>query len=187
MALRNMPTKKTGRPNMDIRLFIKRVIRKKQKEINLRKNKIHRKGDLNMEKTKLGISVGMLAAIMYFSTAVVGYLALLVVGGYILFVEKTEWLKKCVIKAVVLMLLYSLISTVIGVIPQFLSFGSGEEVLFGSYYLYLTSAYQIVAVVLVVLNFMRIGLFLALGGKALREKTITIPIVDRFINAYMDK
>ena len=112
---------------------------------------------------------------------------LLVVGGYILFVEKTEWLKKCVIKAVVLMLLYSLITTVIGVIPQFLSFGSGEADLFGSYYLYLTGTYQIVAVILVVLNLMRIGLFLALGGKALQEKTITIPIVDRFINAYMDK
>ena len=140
-----------------------------------------------MEKTKLGISVGMLAAIVYFSTAVFGYLALLVVGGYILFVEKTEWLKKCVIKAVVLMMLYSLISTVIGVIPQFLNFGGGEDGLFGSYYLYLTGTYQIVAVVLVLLNLMRIVLFIALGVKALQEKTITIPIVDRFISAYMDK
>ena len=140
-----------------------------------------------MEKTKLGISAGMLAAIVYFSTAVFGYLALLVVGGYILFVEKTEWLKKCVIKAVVLMLLYSLISTVIGIIPQFLSFGGGEDGLFGSYYLYLTGTYQIVAVVLVVLNLMRIVLFIALGVKALQEKTITIPIVNRFISAYMDK
>ena len=129
----------------------------------------------------------MLAAIVYFSTAVFGYLALLLVGGYILFVEKTEWLKKCVIKAVVLMLFYSLISTVIGIIPQFLSFGGGEEDLFSSYYLYLTGTYQIVAVILVILNLMRIGLFLALGGKALQEKTITIPIVDRFINEYMDK
>lgn len=140
-----------------------------------------------MEKTKLGISAGMLAAIVYFSTAVFGYLAFLLVGGYILFVEKTEWLKKCVIKAVVLMLFYSLISTVIGIIPQFLSFGGGEEDLFGSYYLYLTGTYQIVAVILVILNLMRIGLFLALGAKALQEKTITIPIVDRLINAYMDK
>uniref|UniRef100_UPI004056BE91 hypothetical protein n=1 Tax=Agathobacter sp. TaxID=2021311 RepID=UPI004056BE91 len=140
-----------------------------------------------MEKTKLGISVGMLAAIVYFSTAVFGYLALLVVGGYILFVEKTEWLKKCVVKAVILMLLYSLITTIIGIIPQFLSFGSGEADLFSSYYLYLTGTYQIVGVVLVVLNLIRIGLFLALGVKVLSEKTITIPIVDRFINAYMDK
>ena len=140
-----------------------------------------------MEKTKLGISAGMLAAIVYFSTAVFGYLALLVVGGYILFVEKTEWLKKCVIKVVVLMLFYSLISTVIGVIPQLLSFGGGEDGLFGSYYLYLTGTYQIVAVILVILNLMRIVLFLVLGAKALQEKTITIPIVDRFINAYMEK
>ena len=139
-----------------------------------------------MEKTKLGISVGMLGAAVYFSAALFGYLALLVVGGYILFVEKTEWLKKCVIKAVVLMLLYSLITTIIGLIPQLLSLSGGEETLVGSYYLYLAGAYQIVSVVLVVLNFVRIGFFIALGIKALSEKTINIPLIDNFINTYMD-
>ena len=139
-----------------------------------------------MEKTKLGISVGMLGAAVYFSAALFGYLALLVVGGYILFVEKKEWLKKCVIKAVVLMLLYSLITTVIGLIPQLISLSGGEETLFGSYYLYLAGAYQIVSVVLVVLNFVRIGFFIALGIKALSEKTINIPLIDNFINTYMD-
>ena len=139
-----------------------------------------------MEKTKLGISVGMLGAAVYFSAALFGYLALLVVGGYILFVEKKEWLKKCVIKAVVLMFLYSLITTVIGLIPQLISLSGGEETLFGSYYLYLAGAYQIVSVVLVVLNFVRIGFFIALGIKALSEKTINIPLIDNFINTYMD-
>ena len=139
-----------------------------------------------MEKTKLGISVGMLGAAVYFSAALFGYLALLVVGGYILFVEKKEWLKKCVIKAVVLMLLYSLITTVIGLIPQLISLSGGEEPLFGSYYLYLAGAYQIISVVLVVLNFVRIGFFIALGIKALSEKTINIPLIDNFINTYMD-
>ena len=135
-----------------------------------------------MDKTKLGISQGMLGAIVYFSAALLGYISLFIIGGYILLVEKTEWLKKCVVKAVVLMLLYSLISTVIGIVPQVLSFGSSEESLFGSYYLYLTGAYSIVAVILV-----RIGLFIALGVKALNEKTIRIPVVDRLIDAYMGK
>ena len=128
----------------------------------------------------------MCISIVYFSTAVFGYLALLVVGGYILFVEKTEWLKKCVIKAVVLMLLYALITTIIGLIPQLLSLSGREETLFGSYYLYLAGVYQIVSVVLVVLNFVRIGFFIALGIKALSEKTINIPLIDNFINTYMD-
>ena len=135
-----------------------------------------------MDKTKLGISQGMLGAVVYFSVALLGYISLFIIGGYILMVEKTEWLKKCVIKAVVLMLLYSLISTVIGIVPQVLSFGSSEESLFGSYYLYLTGAYSIVAV-----NLVRIGLFIALGIKALNEKTIRIPVVDRLIDAYMGK
>ena len=102
-------------------------------------------------------------------------------------VEKTEWLKKSVVKAVVLMLLYSLLSTVVGLIPQIFSYGSGDDALLGSYYLYLTGAYSIAAAILVALNFARIGLFIALGVKALNEKTITIPIVDKLIDRYMDK
>ena len=140
-----------------------------------------------MDKTKLGISQGMLGAVVYFSAALLGYISLFIIGGYILLVEKTEWLKKCVIKAVVLMLLYSLISTVIGIVPQVFTLGAGEESLFGSYYLYLTGAYSIVAVILVVLNLVRIGLFIALGVRALNEKTIRIPVVDRLIDTYMGK
>lgn len=138
-----------------------------------------------MEKTKLGISVGMLGAVVYFSAALLGYISLFIVCGYILLVEKTEWLKKCVIKAAVLMLLYSLLSKVIGIIPQIFTLGS-EEALFGNYYLYMAGVYQIVSVVIVVLNLVRIGLFIALGAKALSEKTIVIPIVDRLIDKYMD-
>ncbi len=67
-------------------------------------------------------------AAVYFTAALLGYISLFIVGGYILLVEKTEWLKKCVVKAVVLMLLYSLLSTVIGLIPQVFSYGSGEDV-----------------------------------------------------------
>ena len=140
-----------------------------------------------MEKTKLGISQGMLGAVVYFTAALLGYISIFILGGYILLVEKTEWLKKCVIKAVVLMLLYSLLSTVIGLIPQMFSFSSGEDALLGGYYLYLTGAYSIVAAILVALNFVRIGLFIALGIKALNEKTITIPVVDKLIDKYMDK
>ena len=139
-----------------------------------------------MEKTKLGISQGMLGAIVYFSAALLGYISLFIIGGYILFVEKTEWLKKCVIKAVILMLLYTLISTVIGIVPQIFTLGGGEESLLGSYYLYLTGVYSIVAILLVVLNLVRIVLFITLGVKALNKKTIRIPIVDHFIDSYID-
>ena len=46
-----------------------------------------------MDKTKLGISQGMLGAAVYFSAALLGYISLFIIGGYILMVEKTEWLK----------------------------------------------------------------------------------------------
>ena len=139
-----------------------------------------------MEKTKLGISQWLLGAVVYFSAALLGYISLFIIGGYILLVEKTEWLKKCVVKAIAIMLLYSLISTIIGIIPQIFSFGSGDESLFGSYYLYLTGTYSILAAILMVLNLVRIVLFIALGVKALNEKTIRIPIIDHIIDTYMN-
>ena len=79
-----------------------------------------------------------------------------------------------------------------GIIPdeivlQIFALGGGDESLFGSYYLYLTGAYSIIAVILVMLNLVHIGLFIALGVKALNEKTIRIPIVEHFIDAYIDK
>ena len=140
-----------------------------------------------MEKTKLGISIEMLGAILYISVALFGYFGLLVVGGYVLLVEKQEWLKKCVIKAVVLMLGFSLLSTVISIIPKILYFGMEANTFFDGFYLYLSSTYQIVGMVLVVLNFIRMGIFLWLAIKASKKQNGNIPIVDKFIEKYMNE
>lgn len=138
-----------------------------------------------MEKTKLGISIEMLGAILYVSVALFGYFGLLLAGGYILLVEKQEWLKKCVIRAVVLMLGFSLLSTAIGIIPKIMYFGMETDTFFDGFYLYLSGTYQIVGMVLVVLNFIRMGMFLWLGVKAWKKQNVNIPIVDKFIEKYM--
>ena len=120
-----------------------------------------------MEKTKLGISVGILGAIVYFSAALLGYISLFIVGGYILFTEKNQWLRKCVIKAVVLMLLYSLVTTVLGLLPELFSVGSGETSVLGGFYIYLALVYQVFSAIIVVLNIARVILVVVLGVKAL--------------------
>ena len=138
-----------------------------------------------MEKTKLGISIEMLGTILYVSVALFGYFGLLVVGGYIVFIEKQEFLKKCVAKAVVLMLGFTLLSTVIGIIPKILYFGVETDTFFEGFYLYLSGTYQVVAMVLVILNVVRMALFVWLGVKAWKKQNGTIPIVDKFIEKYM--
>lgn len=58
------------------------------------------KGVHIMQKTKLGISVGLLGAIIYF-TSLFGssYLIAILLCGYILLVEDNPWLRKTSVKS----------------------------------------------------------------------------------------
>ena len=60
-----------------------------------------------MQKTRLGISVGMLGATIYLSGLFGGYVAILLLAGYSLLFEENIWLKKSAVKAVALLLFFS--------------------------------------------------------------------------------
>ena len=75
---------------------------------------------MTMPKTNLGVTVGLMAAAIYLLAIAGGYIPLLLIGGYVVLVEKDAWLKRVAIKALALMLLFSVIVTVIGLIPDVL-------------------------------------------------------------------
>ena len=54
-----------------------------------------------MQKTRLGISVGMLGAAVYLTGLFSGYLVAILMAGYVLLCEENGWLKRSDIKAVV--------------------------------------------------------------------------------------
>lgn len=66
-----------------------------------------------MQKTKLGISVGMMGAALYF-LGYVNFLCLVILAGYVLLFESNEWLKRTAVKAVAIVIGFSLISLVVG-------------------------------------------------------------------------
>ena len=73
-----------------------------------------------MEKTKLGISVSLLGALVFLS----GYLeitALVLVGGYVLLKEESEKLKRCVMYSLILFLGFLVASIVLEVLGSVLS------------------------------------------------------------------
>ena len=72
-------------------------------------------------KAKLGISVGLLGAAVYFSALFGGYIPVFLLVGYVLLFEENEWLKKSAVKAAVLMVSISVLLAVIGLIPDLLS------------------------------------------------------------------
>lgn len=75
-----------------------------------------------MQKTRLGISAGLLGAAIYFVGLFSGYLVAVVLTGYVLLFEENSWLRKSAVKAVFVMALFSLLITVLNLVPNAISF-----------------------------------------------------------------
>ena len=132
-------------------------------------------------KTKLGISVTMLAAIAYLVALFNGSFALLLILGYVLLCESDEWLKKAVVKALVVSLAFSVASAVIGFIPNAMNLLDDFVSIFGGSFniLFISRIITFINTVLVVLEKL---LFLGLAYMAASNKTIKLPFVDELID-----
>lgn len=138
-----------------------------------------------MQKTKLGISVGLMGAIAYFAGLFSGYLVAVLIFGYIMLVEDNPWLRKTAVKSIVLLVTFSALSAVIGLIPDFISFINTIFNVFGSYFS-LSVVTNILAVITSALSILKTVVFLVLGLKALNQGTLTIPVVDNMTNKNME-
>ncbi len=135
-------------------------------------------------KTKLGISVGMVAAASYLIGLINGNLALLLVVGYVFLCETDEWLKKSVVKALALSLAFSVASIVINLIPNAVTMVDDLLNIFGGNFSigFLSRIVNFIDTVLMVLE--RV-LMLGLAALALNTKTIKLPFVDKLIEKHM--
>lgn len=137
-----------------------------------------------MQKTKLGISVGLLGAAIYFMGLFSGYLVAVVLAGYVLLFEENSWLRKSAVKAVSVMAVFSLLITVLNLVPNAISFVDNVVSIFGgSFYVAFLSNLNSAAVA--ALNIIEKLLMIGLGVKALHQGTIAVPVVDKLINKYM--
>lgn len=137
-----------------------------------------------MQKTKLGISVGMLGAAIYLTGLFSGYLVVVLLAGYVLLFEENAWLKRNAVKAVSLMLLFSFITVLINLIPNVMScIGYIASMFGGSFYVGVIS--NLVNAVSSVIDIIQKLLFIGLGVKALNQGTIAVPVVDKLISKYM--
>ena len=137
-----------------------------------------------MQKTKLGISVGLLGAGLYFMGLFSGYMVTVLLAGYVLLCEDNEWLKKAAVKAIAVMVLFSFASAVINLIPNVMSFIDYIVSMFGGNF-YIGFIFNLVNAVEIALNVIEKLLFLGLGVKALNQGTIAVPVIDDLINKYM--
>lgn len=138
-----------------------------------------------MQKTKLGVSVAVVGAALYFFGYFSGYTAMLLLAGYVLLMEENEWLKKTAVKAVATTVVFSLLSVLIGLIPNVFDLIQDICVLFGGEVNF-SVIFRIQNLLNSVLRLMETIVFLLLGLKALRQGTIKVPVVDNLVNKSME-
>lgn len=136
-----------------------------------------------MQKTKLGVTVGLLGAAVYFSALFASYIPVIMIAGYILLAEENEWLRKAVIKAVVLLMSIEVFLAIVSLIPDALSWINSLISIFNGALNY-TIVSTLVNIISKAVDIIRTVLFLLLGIKAFNQGTITIPFVDNLINKY---
>lgn len=137
-----------------------------------------------MQKTKIGISVGLFGAAIYFMGLFGGYLVTVLLAGYVLLFEENEWLRKSAVKAVSVMVVFSLMTAVVNLIPNTISFIDYIVSMFGGEF-YIGFISNLVNAVVSALSIIEKLLLIGLGVKALNQGTINVPVVDNLINKYM--
>ena len=138
-----------------------------------------------MQKSKLGISVGLLGAAMFLICFFGGYLAAIVLAGYILLFEENGWIKKMAVRGVILMFLFSLLSLFIGFIPQlFVLFQEIVAVFNISFYP--STVHEVFNVFSTMLSILEKIVYVILGVLAVNQRTIPLPVIDSLVAKHMD-
>lgn len=136
-----------------------------------------------MEKTKLGISVGMLAALCYFA-GMMGLLTLVIIAGYVMIFETNEWLKKSAVKAVAIVVGFAILGTII-------STGSDIFIALNEIFSWLDMETRLSypqgsePFVRNVLSVCENVLLLILGFKAFKQASVKVSVIDSTINKHM--
>ena len=139
-----------------------------------------------MEKTKLGISVSLAAALCW----LLGYYGGLVItglfAGYILLKEENEWLKKSALKVVVLTLAFSVLNTVIYLLPNLLNIVSSFLEIFRVSF-YLSFIDRIMNFISNVVSIIKLVVFALMTVMALGNKDTKLPLVDDLLDKLLAK
>jgi len=136
-------------------------------------------------KTRLGISVGLAGAAVYFLGLFGGYLALIVAVGYVLLMEDNTWLRKTAVKAAVIMFSFSLLGLLLGFLPDATGIIGQFVTLFKGDRSDLNSVDSIVSILRIILSVIEKIAMLILGIKALWQNSIAIKPIDNIVENHM--
>lgn len=134
-----------------------------------------------MEKTKLGLSVGIVGAATYLLYQFGGYTPALLLVGYILLCETDAGLKRTALTATVIALGYSLLNYVVYLLPNMTGLLTSFLNIFGVYpELYIID--RIFNFLGSVAGFLKGLLMVFLAGASLLSKPVELPFLKKLIS-----
>ena len=134
-----------------------------------------------MEKTKLGLPVGFVAAIAYLMFLFGGYTAGVLFLGYAVLCENDTWLRKTAVKALLVALCFSALSLLIGLLPDIVGLFSSLLRIFHVYF-DLEIVDSIYYFFNNIISLLRTVVFVLLAVLALKKKTVEIKALDKFFD-----
>ena len=133
--------------------------------------------------TKIGISAGLVAAAAYFLGMVGGWVPVVLVAGYVLVAESNDWLRTAAVKAVGVCLFFSVISTLVGLIPNTITIINNIAAIFKKSFT-IVEVTRIVTAFNSIWSFLERLLLLLLGFRALQHDTISFGPIDGLIEKH---
>lgn len=137
-----------------------------------------------MGTTKIGVPAKLLAAFAYLAAFFSGYVAFLLIGGYILIREQNDWLRFHAVKAGVLMVCFSIANALISLIPSLFTWIDDLLGIFGGSFrlAFIYNGQSWLATTLAVLEKV---LFLVLAFMAFKGSDLKLGPVDKLVNTLL--
>ena len=136
-----------------------------------------------MLKTKLGISIALVWAAMYF-LGMFSFIPAVLLAGYVLIAEENEWVKRQAARMIGVVLLFGLLSIAIGWIDEIIGMLNivvrwfNDEV-------YLKVPGNLTGLLQYIISIAKDVFLLVMGIMALGMKSIKFPLVDKLLDKFM--
>ncbi|MCR5824248.1 MAG: hypothetical protein K6G60_07455 [Lachnospiraceae bacterium] len=134
-------------------------------------------------KTKFGLSTTVYTAGVFFLALFGGYTPLLIAAGYALVAEEDLWLKKTVVKAVMMQVCFSILFLLIGAIPTVLELMRDVVTLFNGNFTY-AIVIRLQNIAVDVADIIRDVFFVLAAFLALKGKSLGIGFIDSFVEKH---
>ena len=134
-----------------------------------------------MQKTKLGLSIGMLSTLIYLVALFGEYTPLLLLVGYVLLFEQNDWLKRVCFKAVAILVAFSIATALVDLVPDVIGIIADLVSIFDERFSY-SAVSSIVSALKSALSVVKTILLLMLALKAYKIRDVKLTKIDTLID-----